>query len=100
MNIETPPPERIYRLMTSHADAREAIDAVVGAAQRELRVFDASALSLRDRDFGRPARVEDLRKMLLANRGHRLRIVLHDVKGIEIELSRLIELLRNFAGQF
>lgn len=100
MNIETPPPERIYRLMTSHADAREAIDAVVGAAQRELRVFDASARSLRDRDFGRPARVEDLRKMLLANRGHRLRIVLHDVKGIEIELSRLIELLRNFAGQF
>ncbi len=100
MNIETPSPEKIYRLMTSHADAREAIDMVVAEAQRELRVFDASARSLRDRDFGRPARIEILRTMLLVNRGHRLRIVLHDVKGIEIELPRLIELLRSFAGQF
>ena len=100
MDIDTPSPEKLYRLMTSHADAREAIDAVVGEARRELRVFDASARTLRDRDFARPARIEVLRKMLLANRGHRLRIVLHDVKGIEIELPRVVELLRSFAGQF
>ena len=100
MNTESPSPEKIYRLMTNNADAREAIEAVVGTAQRELRIFDASPRTLREREFGRPARVEILHNLLLANRGHRLRVVLHDVKSIEIELPRLIELLTRFAGQF
>ena len=100
MNTESPSPEKIYRLMTNNADAREAIETVVGTAQRELRIFDVSPRTLRERDFGRPARVEILHNLLLANRGHRLRVVLHDVKSIEIELPRLIELLTRFAGQF
>jgi hypothetical protein len=100
MNNETPSPEKVYRLMTSRADALDAIDAVVGAAHRELCIFDSNARTLRDRDFGSPARIEILHALLLSNRGHRLRVVLHDVKSIEIELPRLIELLTRFAGQF
>lgn len=92
-------PEKIYQLLANNADAHAAIDGVVNAAQRELRIFDASARALRDRNFGDPGRVEFLRTLLLANRGHRLRVVLHDTKGIETELPRLIALLTRFAGQ-
>ena len=92
-------PAKIYRLMESNADALGAIEQVVNAAQRELRVFDATARTLHDRGFGGPSRIETLRTLLLANRGHRLRIVLHDIKAIENELPRLVDLLTRFSGQ-
>jgi hypothetical protein len=85
--------------MESNGDAVGAIEQVVNAARRELRVFDATPRALKDRDFGRPARIERLRTLLLANRGHRLRIVLHDLKAIENELPRLVDLLTRFSGQ-
>jgi len=92
-------PTKIYRLMKSNADAIAAIEQVVNAAQRELRIFDATPRTLHDRGFGSPARTEALRTLLLANRGHRLRIVLHDIRAIENELPRLVNLLTGFAGQ-
>ena len=92
-------PVRIYRLMESNADAAGAIEQVVNAAQRELRIFDATARTLHDRGFGGPPRIEALRALLLANRGHRVRIVLHDIKAIENELPRLVDLLTRFSGQ-
>lgn len=92
-------PAKIYRLMVNHDDSAGAIEQVVSAARRELRLFDATARSLRDRGFGSPSRIELIRTLLLANRSHRLRIVLHDVKAIEIELPRLLDLLTPFSGQ-
>ena len=96
---EKPLPEKIYRLMEGNADALAAIDSVVDAATRELRVFDASARSLRDRGFANPARIEVLRNLLSADRAHRLRVILHDTRAIETELPRLLDLLTRFSGQ-
>lgn len=93
------PSEVIYRLMDSTADALDAIDTVVHAAQHELRIFDVSPHALRNRDFGNPARIETLKQLLLANRNHHIRIALHDTAGIESELARLVALKSLFSGQ-
>lgn len=93
------PPERTYRLMDTNADADRAIDQVVTAVRRELRVFDASPRTLLERGFGRPARLVALRKLLLDNRGHRVRIVMHDTNAIETALPRLLDLLTRYSGQ-
>lgn len=90
---------KIYRLMDSNADAAGAIEQVVKAAQRGLCVFDATPRTLRDRGFDQPPRIDTLRALLMTNRAHRLRVVLHDVKAIENELPRLVDLLTRFSGQ-
>ncbi len=92
-------PTGSYRLMTSDAEAVVAIEQVVAAAAREIRLFDATPRTLRARGFGSPSRIETLRTKLLAGRGHRLRVVLHDTRAIETELPRLIALLTAFSGQ-
>lgn len=99
MTDATAEPGRVYRLMESSTEANDAIEAVVATARRELRIFDASPRTLRMRGFGSPARVEVLRKLLLTNRTHQVRIALHDTRGIETELPRLVNLLANFSGQ-
>ena len=98
-NSPVTPPEKIYRLMETRSEARDAIDEVLGMAQREIRVFDASPKLLKEREYGQPARMDMLRKLLLASRDHRLRIALHDTRGIESELPRLVSLLTQFSGQ-
>ena len=99
METETPAPERIYRLMDTNADAGEAIESVVGAARREIRIFDVDPRTLHDRGFGSPDRIDTLRRLLLASRGHRMRIALHTTTSIESALPRLINLLGQFSGQ-
>ena len=88
MNPANPSPEKIYRLMGSNAEALAAIESVVTAAQREIRIFDATPVTLRNRGFGSPVRIEILRALLLANRGHRLHIVLHDTKAIGLKVGQ------------
>ena len=92
-------PAPVYKLMETNAEAVEAQELVVNAAQRELRIFDVNARTLSDRGFGSPARIEMLRTLLLAARGHRMRIALHDVTAIENQLPRLLDLLTRFSGQ-
>ncbi|MEO8100875.1 MAG: hypothetical protein ABI790_00010 [Betaproteobacteria bacterium] len=103
MNAEPGPdeqsPARFYRLMLSKADAVDAVEQVVGEAQRELRIFDSTPRSLHDWGFGGPARIEALRALLLADRGHRLRLVLHDTRSIEQVLPRVVDLVSRFSGQ-
>lgn len=103
MNDASPPSEeaplKVYRLMESNGDATVAIEQVINAAQRELRVFDVSPRTLRDRGFGGPPRIETLRTLLLADRVHCLRVVLHESQAIEAELPRLMDLLTRFSGQ-
>lgn len=93
------PPEKIYRLMETRTEARAAIDEVLALARREIRIFDADPKLLKEREFGKAARIETLRKMLLASRDHKLRIVLHDTRSIESEVPRLVALLTQFSGQ-
>ena len=92
-------PEKLYQLMDTVADANMAIESVVALATRELRIFDATPRTLRDRGFGAPARIDLLRTLLIGSRAHRLRIALHDTRAIEAELPRLMLLLTQFSGQ-
>jgi hypothetical protein len=92
-------PEKVYRLMETRTEARAAIDEVLAQAKREVRIFDANPKLLREREFGQAARMETLRQMLHASRDHRVRVALHDTRGIEVELPRLVALLTQFSGQ-
>ncbi len=92
-------PEPVYRLMESNADALEAIESLLAVAQHDIMIFDASPQMLRSRDFGRPQRIDILKAILLANRGNRIRIALHETAGIESELARLVALKGLFSTQ-
>ncbi|HET9580364.1 MAG TPA: hypothetical protein VFP44_21230 [Usitatibacter sp.] len=86
-------PKRDYRPLASIGESQAAIDEVIAAAQRTLRIFD---ISLANRGFGSPARIERLRQLLVAGRAHRILIALHDTEGLERECPRLLMLLRQF----
>jgi hypothetical protein len=82
-----------YRIVSGATESLAAIDAVVGAAERTLRIFD---VSLSNRGFNMPARAEQLRQFLVAGRAHRILIALHDTALLERENPRLLMLLRQF----
>jgi hypothetical protein len=58
-----------------------------------LRIFD---ITLANRGFNSPARIEQLRQFLVAGRAHRLMIALHETDPLERDCPRLIALLRQF----
>jgi hypothetical protein len=91
----TPEPKASYRQIEGLAQSRDAIDEVIGAAQKNLAIFD---FSLENRGYGDVARIERLRHFLLAGRAHRLRIALHDPEFLERHEPRLIALLRQIPG--
>jgi len=82
-----------YRILSSQAESLAAIDSVIAAAERTLRIFD---VTLSNRGFNTPARIEKLREFLVAGRAHRLLIALHDTSLLERENPRLLTLLRQF----
>jgi hypothetical protein len=82
-----------YRIVSGVAESLAAIESVIEAAERTLRIFDVS-LSLRG--FNTPARTECLRRFLVAGRAHRILIALHDTSLLERENPRLLGLLRQF----
>jgi hypothetical protein len=86
-------PKPSYRPIFGTADSLAAIDEVVSAAQRTLRIFD---ITLANRGFNTPARAEKLRGLLVSGRAHRLLIALHETDGLERECPRLLALLRQF----
>jgi len=88
-----PPPKPSYRPIFGTADSLVAIDEVIAAAQRTLRIFD---ITLANRGFNSPARTELLRKFLVAGRAHRLLIALHEIDALARECPRLLTLLRQF----
>jgi hypothetical protein len=81
------------RQLTGIADSLAAIDQVVGAAERTLRIFD---ISLSNRGFNSPARADALREFLVRGRAHRILIALHETELLERENPRLLTLLRQF----
>lgn len=99
MNNSPPAQERTYQLMDGRAEASTAIDTVVASTRAEICIFDVHVRALAERGFASPERHEFLRKLLLASRQHRMRLVLHDVQGFESALPRLHQLLTQFSGQ-
>ena len=90
---EAKKPEPGYRPISGVAESQEAIDEVIGVAQRTIRVFD---ISLSNRGFNTPGRTDKLRQFFVAGRAHRLLIALHETEGLEREVPRLLTLLRQF----
>jgi hypothetical protein len=86
-------PKPSYRQISGIAESLEAIDEVIGAAERSIRIFD---ISLSNRGFNSPARTAMLRTFLVAGRAHRLYIALHETDNLERESPRLLQLLRQF----
>ena len=87
------PAEPSYRPIFGAAESLAAIDEVIGAAQRTIRVFD---ISLSNRGFNSPGRTERLREFLVRGRAHRLLIALHETDLLQRECPRLLVLLRQF----
>jgi hypothetical protein len=92
-------PDVVYKIMETNGEALAAIENVVASATREIRIFDSMPTTLRDRDFGRPNRIETLKTLLLKNRASRIRIALHEVTAIESELPRLLMLMQLHSSQ-
>ena len=96
MNATTPkaaPPEPSYRQLASIAESQAAIDEVLGAAERTVRIFD---IALGGRGFNSPVRTEKLRQLLVRSRAHRILIALHEPETLERDCPRLLMLLRQF----
>lgn len=85
--------QRDYRALFGIAESLEAIDQVIGAAQRTLRIFD---VSLSSRGYNAPARAERLRQLLVSGRAHRIHIALHETDPLYRDNARLLALLRQF----
>ena len=86
-------PKPSYRPISGIAESLAAIEEVVAAAQRTLRVFD---ISLSNRGFNSPGLTDKLRQFLVAGRSHRILIALHETELLERECPRLLALLRQF----
>jgi len=82
-----------YRPLSGIAESLAAIDEVIAAAERSIRIFD---IALANRGFNSPARADKLREFLVRGRSHRLHIALHETDGLERECPRLLALLRQF----
>ncbi|HUL94663.1 MAG TPA: hypothetical protein VLT89_01570 [Usitatibacter sp.] len=86
-------PKASYRALFGTAESQAAIDEVIGAAEKALKIFD---VSLGNRGFNAPARADKLREFLVRGRAHRLQIALHETDGLERDCPRLLVLLRQF----
>jgi hypothetical protein len=94
--MSTPEPPGVkptYRQISGIQESQAAIEEVIAAATRLIRIFD---YTLANRGFGGVARIEHLRHFLLAGRAHRIQIALHEPENLERDCPRLILLLRQF----
>jgi len=86
-------PQPAYRIISGNAESLAAIESVVDAAQRSLRVFD---FTLANRGFNSPGLAAKLRDFIVAGRARRLLIALHEPDALARECPRLLALLRQF----
>ncbi len=92
-NAKGSEPKPEYRPLTTLAESQQAIDEVIASAKRAIRLFD---ITLEGRGFNAPARIEQLRQLLVAGRAHRILVALHDTETLERDAPRLLALLRQF----
>lgn len=88
--------ESLPEFFSSEAGYRDAIDATLTLACREVRIFD--------RDLSRmaleaPARIAALERFLAGGPNRRLRVALHGIDILERRSPRLLGLLRRLGHQ-
>lgn len=93
MNSPQSPAAPQRTLLTTRREYLDAADRLLAMAKRELRVFDPDLETL---GFNAPGRIEILRRLLAANRNHRVRIALHDVEHVSRRCPRLVSLISTF----
>jgi len=87
-------PERL--LLSTRKEYLDALQRLIGLAQRELRIFDADFFHL---NIDSPRTHELLRAFLLHGRDNRLYIAVHDTDYIRNHCPRLLTLLRQFSDR-
>ncbi len=90
-NDDRPQPQRT--LITSRGEYVDAVQRLLGLAQRELRIFDPD---LADLDFNSQANIDALRRLLSGGRMHRVLVALHDVEHVKTRCPRLLDLIATF----
>jgi hypothetical protein len=88
-----PQPQR--KLLTSLREYLEACDELFAGAHRELRIFDPDGAQLQ---LNTPARIDTLRRFLLASRDSRLLIAVHDPDHLRLRAPRFLTLLSEFSA--
>jgi len=90
----TEEPQTEYVPFDGEADFQRAVDRLLEAPGRELRVFDPDLAALR---LNAPERIERVRAFLVASRTHRLYIALHDPEHVTRDCPRMMTLLARFS---
>lgn len=83
----------MIRKLSGINEIQSAIDQIIGAARRDLCIFDES---LSGAGFGTPGRFQLLRRFLLTNRANRIGISLHDTEYLTRYCARMMMLLQQF----
>lgn len=91
-NAQTDSPQGYFRFDTE-ADFQVAVDKLFRQPGRELRVFDSNLSVLK---LNSPARIEQLREFLAANRANRAYMVVHDTDHVTRHCPRLMNLLSRY----
>src|SRR5262245_14748623 len=87
-------PNAEYRRFEGMVEYESLVDSMIPLTQRTIRIFDRTL----SRRYNTTERFEALRGFLLAGRGNRVMIALHDVGPLERDCPRMIELVRQFSS--
>jgi hypothetical protein len=87
-------PQTEYLQFDGEADFQRAVDRLLAAPGRELRVFDPDLAALRLNDA---ARIEALTRFLAASRTRRLFMAVHETDHVTRECPRMMSLLARYA---
>jgi hypothetical protein len=87
-------PQTEYLQFDGEAEFRRAVDRLLEAPGRELRIFDPDLQALR---LNEAARVEQLRQFLAASRTRRLFIAVHETDPLTRYCPRMMALLARYA---
>jgi hypothetical protein len=92
MSDETPQAE--YLQFDGESDFQQAVDRLLAAPGRELRVFDPDLAALKLNDAGR---IEALKGFLAASRTRRLYVAVHDTDHVTRQCPRMMALLARYS---
>lgn len=87
-------PQTEYLQFDTEADYQAALDRLLAAPGRELRIFDPDLAALR---LNAPQRVELLQNFLAASRTRRVYVALHDPDYLTKHCPRMMALLARYA---
>lgn len=87
-------PQTEYRQFETEADFQQALDRLLAAQGRELRIFDPDLAALR---LNTPQRVAQLQQFLAASRTRRLYVAVHDPEHLTRFCPRMMALLARYA---